>query len=132
MNTTQITLRRHVRFDLISSALLAFGALVATAGSNPALAAEAEDSAPRKITVQYADLNLSSAQGVERLYFRITAAASQVCAVSGSRLLQHWLQARICTNQSIERAVAAVDLPALTALHTAKTGQPAPVEVAKR
>lgn len=131
MNTTQISTRRHIRSDLISLAFVAFAGLAGMAGSNPVLAADA-NTAPRKMTVQYADLNLSSAQGVEELYFRIVTAADQVCAVPGSKALQHWLQARICTRQSIERAVAAVGLPALTAFHAAKTGQPTLVQVATR
>jgi UrcA family protein len=132
MNTTQITTRRHVRFDLISFAFVAFAGLAGMAASNPAQAADAAKAGPRKVTVEYADLNLSNPQGVEQLYSRINAAAGQVCADPGSKSLGNWLQTRICTRQSIERAVAAVDLPALTALHAAKTGQPAPVQVATR
>jgi UrcA family protein len=132
MNTTQITTRRHIRSDLISLAFLAFAGFAGMAGSNAALAADGPEAAPRTLTVQYPDLNLSSAQGIEQLYSRITAAASAVCDETDPRSLRVWVQTRICTNRSIERAVAATHLPALVALHAARTGQLTPVQVVKR
>lgn len=114
-------------FGGISLAILAFAGL-----AGPLSAAEAPDNAPRTLTVHYADLNLSSARGVEQLYSRIAAAARQVCVEPDSKSLKSSIEMRICTNQSIERAVAAVHVPALTALHAAKTGHSAPVQVAAR
>lgn len=64
--------------------------------------------------VRYADLNLNNPAGIARLHARIRAAARDVC----SRVERHnWLalsQARACTEQAVARAVAAVNLPALT------------------
>lgn len=80
------------------------------------------DSAPKK-TVSYGDLNLASPQGVERLYRRIVGAAQQVCHPLDGRLLREQQEFAICFGQSIARAVAAVDQPALTALRAVKTGQ---------
>jgi UrcA family protein len=74
-------------------------------------------------TVTYGDLNLGNPQGVEQLYRRIVGAAQQVCAPDG-RSLAEKQQFSICTKQSIARAVAAIDQPALSTLQAIKTGQP--------
>jgi UrcA family protein len=75
-------------------------------------------------TVTYGDLNLANPQGVERLYRRIVGAAQQVCDALNGRSFEEKQQFSICIRQSIARAVAAVDQPALTTLQAIKTGQP--------
>ena len=78
---------------------------------------------PAKKSVAYGDLNLANRQGVEQLYRRIVGAAQQVCRTLNGRSLQEKQEFSICTKQSIARAVAVVDLPALTALQAIKTGR---------
>lgn len=68
--------------------------------------------------VNFADLNIDTPQGASALYGRIRHAAQGVCGdpqSPGSRMTSPaW---RSCVAQSIDRAVAAVDRPALTAYH---------------
>jgi UrcA family protein len=79
---------------------------------------------PAKKVVQYGDLNLSNATAVQRLYQRIVSAARQVCDDrSGPRPLEEQVRTRICIAQSVERAVTAVNHPALTMLYDEKTGR---------
>jgi UrcA family protein len=80
-----------------------------------------------QITVHFGDLNLDQPAGVAVLYRRIRHAAEHVCGVPqapGTNIPSHsW---RICVTDSIERAVMAVDRPALTAYylsHTTPTDQ---------
>lgn len=81
------------------------------------------DSVPMK-TVTYGDLNLANPQGIEQLYRRIVGAAQQVCEPLNGRSFVEKQQFSTCNRQSIARAVAAVDQPALTALQAIKTGRP--------
>jgi UrcA family protein len=96
---------------------------LAVAATTVRAADVSSDSVPMK-TVTYGDLNLANPQGVERLYRRIVGAAQQVCNALNGRSFEEKQQFSICTSQSIARAVAAVDQPALTALQAIKTGQP--------
>ncbi len=73
--------------------------------------------------VQYSDLNLNSRGGVSRLYQRIEEAATEVCSTeSGARSLAEWSHARTCAKASASRAVAEINIAALTAFYTRKTG----------
>jgi UrcA family protein len=99
---------------------MAAGALVATA-TLPAAAdgAVVENS----IEVRYSDLDLDSAAGIAQVYARLKAAAEKVCD-TGYRpqplyLAYGW---RSCVTAALDRGVAAVDRPALTAYHAAKAG----------
>ena len=107
---------------------LTFAALtticLAVAATTVRAADMSSDSVPMK-TVTYGDLNLATPQGVEWLYRRIVGAAQQVCGALNGRSFEEKQQFSICTTQSIARAVAAVDQPALAALQAIKTGQPA-------
>ncbi len=68
------------------------------------------------VTVSYGDLNLSTTQGANALYQRIRLAADTVCGYKGRTLLEQqlWMS---CFNEAVERAVGAVDNPALTSVH---------------
>ena len=93
-----------------------------------ATASQAADVAPgiepAKKVVQYGDLNLSDATGVQRLYQRILSAARQVCDDrSGPRPIEEQVRTRICIVQSVERAVTAVNQPALAMFYAEKTGR---------
>jgi UrcA family protein len=123
MNATNTTARKP--FD-VRCLVVAISAMACLALSSTAVHAadKSSDSEPMKRTVKYGDLNLADPQGVEHLYQRIVGAARQVCETQDGRSLQAKAQSWSCTKLSIARAVAAVDLPALTALYDIKTGQP--------
>ena len=85
----------------------------APAASNAAPAGDVEQT-----TVRFGDLNIDRAADAAVLYRRIRHAAERVCGdpqMVGSRTISPiW---RSCVAQSVERAVLAVDRPALTAYH---------------
>jgi UrcA family protein len=123
MNTTNTSASKRIHVRCLVLATLATACLAGT--STVVYAADqSRDSEPMKTTVTYGDLNLANHQGVEQLYRRIVGAARQVCGGSDGRSLQEKQEFSICRKLSIARAVAAVDQPALTALHAVKTGQP--------
>jgi len=71
----------------------------------------------RTETVSYADLNLSTQAGAEKLYDRIHAAARRVCVLPG------WLAAEsACVRKAESEAVGKVNTPLLTAYYQKKTG----------
>src|SRR5450631_566590 len=75
-------------------------------------------------TVKYGDLDLTRSPGAATLYSRIQTAARAVCepaTSSGARDAP--LLARRCMDQSVTRAVADVNAPALTSYHLTKTKQ---------
>jgi UrcA family protein len=114
-------------------ALAAFAVVSLPLAAPTARAAEPSSDPVPTTTVKYGDLNLANAQGIERLYFRIAGAAQQVCRGLDGHSMEEKVQFSICTRQSIARAVAVVDQPALTALQAVKLGQPAiPTQLAKR
>ena len=63
--------------------------------------------------VNYADLDLQSAQGVATLYHRITAAAAQVCPQADPKALYTLHLAHECQQAAIARAVNNVGSPML-------------------
>jgi UrcA family protein len=74
--------------------------------------------------VNFADLNVDAPQGADRLYRRIVAAARHVCGNEDHlRAVADQVRAEMCTERSIEHAVATVNQPALTALLAARTGR---------
>ena len=85
----------------------------------PALAAEG----PRQRVVDYSDLNLASARGVETLYRRIASAARVVCEPSINLGYHQKAEARICATKAVLDAVRDVNDAGLTAYHLERTGQ---------
>jgi len=83
--------------------------------------AQAADQGPPSVVVNYGDLNLMSAAGVERLYQRIVMAARGVCHDGEERLLKVQAIYRACVKQSIAHAVGAVGSSALSALYAGET-----------
>lgn len=75
---------------------------------------------PMRRTVSYAELDLSKQAGVEVLYRRIKDAARIVC---GGRdpIVRISLARSQCYEKAVADAVAQVNSPLLTALHTKKT-----------
>jgi UrcA family protein len=122
MNTTTISARKHGPGFFLTSLTAACLAVAAT-GVRAQDQAAPDTEAP-KMVVHYADLNLVNPRAVEELYRRIAAAAHQVCD-SSDRSLQAQARDGICKKQSVARAVAVVNQPALTAFYGQKTGRPA-------
>ena len=80
----------------------------------PAHAAE-----PR-ITVDYADLNLSRASDIDTLYARLERASAKVCQRNNGR--EHYQRRlyRECYAEALERAVSGINAVQLTKLHAAR------------
>ena len=75
-------------------------------------------------TVTYADLNLNAPAGVATLYQRIKSAANEVCRMpQGTLQLRLEGELRACKADATDRAVLQANIPALSALHLAKTGR---------
>ena len=115
---------RRSRMSAMASSAVSTSPLSMRASATITHAAEAPEYRPASKIVQYGDLNLANPQAVKRLYDRIVAAANEVCGWRDERSLAAFEHQRICTQQSITRAVAAVGNPALAVLHATKTGQP--------
>jgi UrcA family protein len=74
--------------------------------------------------VRYADLNLDSSDGQIALYRRIARAAARVCnQAQGVNKLVVPRTLRTCRANALDRAIAELDVPALSALHDSRTGQ---------
>ena len=70
------------------------------------------------IRVQYADLDLNTASGVDTLYQRINTAAQRWCEDlnlrTGSRINSGY---RDCVTDAVNNTVASLNLPTLSSLH---------------
>ena len=93
------------RSILIVSTLLLFGSAATT------LAAPSRVGEVATKTVRFADLDLSTALGAERLYERIAAAARIVCRGAPHAAV------RECRTRAVDDAVSAVGSPLLSSLH---------------
>jgi len=62
-------------------------------------------------TVRFKDLDLSTAEGAQKLYERIATAARIVCRDAGST------EVRDCRTKAVDEAVRAVDRPLLSSVH---------------
>jgi len=111
----------------VNRPILAYAAAMWLACGLAASHAHAGDEA-RSETVKFADLNLSSAQGVEALYGRIHAAARRVCDQPAGE------QAGIgrCMRKAESAAIGKVNVPLLTAFYQKKTGSQPPTITANR
>jgi UrcA family protein len=94
----------------------AVASVLAVLSAGPALAAEPSKS----IRVGYGDLDLSTQQGVASLYNRIRGAAHQVCGYEGASFEDKAIW-KSCFTGAIDNAVATVNNPRLTALHTGQS-----------
>ncbi len=79
--------------------------------------AESVDRNIASMAVNYADLNLASEEGVDALYRRLRAAATEVCRGLEGREIAKLVKHRACYQQALSGAVAKLDLAPLTALH---------------
>jgi len=69
---------------------------------------------PQRLTVNYTDLDMNSADGAAVLYHRIRVAANQVCGVYDTRDLTQAALRRSCTERAVAQAVASVNNPRLS------------------
>jgi UrcA family protein len=97
------------RFAMLAAACLFTGSL------GVAQAATSMDDVP-SVVVNYSDLDLSTSDGVQKLYRRISLAARQVCPFGDSRDLQRVAVTYACRQAAIARAVSNVHSPQLVAL----------------
>ena len=84
------------------------------------------------MTVKYGDLNVDSAKGAAVLYARIRHAAKNVCLQFDGGGLDVYGQRAACINKAILGAVTKVNVPALSALYSAKTGKEVPTRLVSR
>jgi UrcA family protein len=88
--------------------------LTASAMAAPAYARPADD--PVSITVSYADLDIGHPAGAAILLRRVQAAAAQACGGAPDiRLLAETAAFERCRREAVNRAVAEVNSPLLTA-----------------
>jgi UrcA family protein len=100
--------------------LLLLGSIAGIMAAGGASAARLDSDAP-SVVVKYSEQSLATDDGVDALYRRITAAASQVCPDAGTR--NWYLQAAVyrCRNDAIARAIRQIDNSRLAALHAARS-----------
>lgn len=95
--------------------------LVTTAavlGAAAASSASADNFLPaNKALVKYDDLDLSSERDAKVLYKRLTSASKQVCSQYASRELTRRPVWETCIDQTLSKAVAAVNVERVTVLH---------------
>lgn len=121
MSTTTSSTRKNLLRVLLPSLAAGYFGLCATVSQ----AADAVPGyEPTAKMVQYGDLNLATAQGVERLYQRIVGAANEVCDAHGNRSVKNMARFQMCIRESIRSAVAGAAVPQLSALYASRTGQP--------
>jgi UrcA family protein len=103
----------------ISASVFAFG--LAIAASHALADPQPKRSLEPAVTVRFADLNTSTAEGSRVLYARVSAAALAVCAGGFDWYPRgHWVQ-KVCYRDTVEHVVAMLNFPALTAVHLART-----------
>lgn len=96
------------------------GALLAvTASVGTAVAAPPASSDVVRVAVSYADLDLTTQDGIQALHRRVLVAARTVCPAPRNADVKFRGLARDCRAQAIEAAVRSIGNPALVALHTA-------------
>lgn len=65
----------------------------------------------KEVAVDYTDLDLNTPQGQEKLYYRISRAAKQICGPTQSRMAGGLSQAaenRACYKESLSRALSEI------------------------
>ena len=107
--------RRHAGAAFVGLLALGLGAVASADNSGDV----------RKITVKFADLNVSTPEGAAALYARIHSAARSVCAPD-----DNWFPFRTsvsaCIHKAITDAVMKVNQPALAAVYNERNKTPLP------
>ena len=97
------------RIAVLAACVLAGSLGVAQAAAPP-------DDVPT-VVVRYGDLDLSTQEGVQTLYKRISSAARQVCPSADPRMLASLDYSHACRAAAVARAVSQVHSSQLAALH---------------
>ena len=86
--------------------------------SVPAISS-ADELKGRSEKVTYADLDVQKEEGAEVLYRRLQQASKRVCGVDANNAnsVREMSQKRECYRDTLDRSVAKVNNPALTAIH---------------
>jgi UrcA family protein len=98
----------------LTATVLCLAAAATLLCAAPALA-QTSDTVP-SVTVRYGDLDIGSPAGAHALLRRIEAAANTACGgAQDIRPLDRWAVFEACRRSAVDRAVAQVDSPTLTA-----------------
>jgi UrcA family protein len=108
MNTC--TKASSIRLTLALAFAITAAAILATNAS-----AETRSDLVRKVTVNFAELDIDKPAGAKKLYKRLRNAAETVCG--GRQAVREHRGARHCYNAALAQAVIDVNKPLLTALH---------------
>ena len=85
-----------------------------------------------RITVHFADLDLTRSEAAAVLYQRLAGAAKTVCTSLEGRDLASQMRFKSCVDTAIGSAIAKVDRPVLTAYYKTRTnGRHSAVRIAK-
>lgn len=104
------------RFIARNVAVAALTVLASLIAMESASAGVSDGDAP-SVTVRYGDLNLTSQEGIARLYRRIGSAAAVVCSARDGRDLMRKTLWHDCYNHAVANAVHAVHNETLSAYH---------------
>ena len=72
------------------------------------------------VAVGYADLDITTVAGAEKLYQRIQQAAVRVCPPADSKSLAQYVAVNRCRNTVVAHAVRSVSSPQVTAVYAAR------------
>jgi UrcA family protein len=108
MNTR--THATSIRLTLASAFAIAAAGILATNAS-----AEPRTEIVRKVTVNFAELDLDKPAGAKKLYKRLRNAAESVCG--GRQTIRQYRSAKRCYDEALAQAVIDVNKPLLTQLH---------------
>jgi UrcA family protein len=110
---TSLTRYSRTRLVMISAGIAFLGLAGASNAAQPG------DPESRRVSVSYADLNIESAAGLKVLYGRLQFAARRVCAPfdDGQHRTVNF-HFRGCYSNALDSAVAKINKPALTAMHS--------------
>jgi UrcA family protein len=113
--------RFHQGIAHFAAGILAGALALACAGT----ACAGENSDAPKVTVQFSDLNLATAEGAAALYDRIALAARRVCPFLESAMIQA-PAVQDCFHKAIADAVLQVKAPRLVDSYNAHRNTPLP------
>jgi UrcA family protein len=94
--------------------------LAALAAVFSALPAAADNAEAPKVTVKFADLDVSQPHGAAVLYSRIVAASEQLCAPFNRSDMMMARKMRECVDGTVARTITSANIPALTTVYEAK------------
>ena len=106
-----------------ASQALALAGLAMLSLARPSLARAADPNQPPSVTVSFGDLDMSTPQGAERLYQRLTVAAAAVCPSYDVGDLQARRVSQLCRKDALSRALEALQSSEVAAIQAARQGR---------